>query len=316
MKHYLNTGQTFCADEKGTPTDCKGSGQDAEFSPGKPWPSPRFRRDDLVVHDDLTGLIWLANPNFSDFPLNFDEAAAALADLNRTAPGDREDWRLPNRRELFSLISFNERKPALPTGHPFDKSPLGWFWSSTESAMQPGYQWLVHTEGGRMFYGRRDSYCLVWPVCGASEVLPATGREEETVTGVRWPNPRFEAAEHTVYDRLTGLHWTRNADLADGMVSWDKAIRLVADLSLPVPEGGKSWSLPTMFELESLVDASRHSPALKADHPFTGTREAYWSSTTSSFEHDWAMCLYMHKGAAGVGFKQKPEFHVWAVSRT
>ncbi|GAB7023249.1 Lcl C-terminal domain-containing protein [Salidesulfovibrio brasiliensis] len=316
MSHYLNTGQTFCADENGQPVDCAESGQDAELRPGLPWPKPRFTRDGDTVRDELTGLVWLGNPNFSDFPLNHDEALAALKSLNSDAPGDLNEWRLPNRRELFSLISFNERKPALPSDSPFDKAPLGWFWSSTQSAMQPGYQWLVHTEGGRMFYGRRDSYCLLWPVCGESDVLPATGREDEATTGVPWPEQRFEAHGETVLDTLTGLWWTRSADLAGGMVTWNKALRVARELSIPVPQGGSPWSLPTMFELESVVDASQHSPALMADHPFTDTREAYWSCTSSSYEHDWAMCLYLHKGAAGVGFKTKPEFHVWAVSRT
>jgi hypothetical protein len=43
--------------------------------------------------------------------------------------------------------------------------------------------------------------------------------------------------------------------------------------------------------------------------------EAYWSSTTSAFEPDWCMALYMHKGAVGVGQKKDENFSVWAVSR-
>jgi len=78
-------------------------------------------------------------------------------------------------------------------------------------------------------------------------------------------------------------------------------------------ETGHEWRLPNINELESLVDASRDSPALPEGHPFKNAREAYWSSTTSFYETDWAYCLYLHKGAVGVGHKPGAEFSVWAV---
>lgn len=312
--NYLNTGQTFCADENGNPVDCDGSGQDAEFSPGIRWPEPRFKRDGETVLDRLTGLTWLGNPNFTDFPLTYEECLEAVRELDASRPGGCSGWRMPNRREMFSLISFNDRKPAIPADHPFDKGPLGWYWTSTPSAMQPGYQWYVHTEGGRMFYGRRDGYCLVWPVCGTSDVLADTGADD-TATGAAWPEPRFKPQGETVLDELTGLFWTKSADLTSGPCSWKGALAAVKALETPVPENRSGWALPTIRELESLVDASEHSPALSAEHPFADTREAYWSSTSSSFERDWAMCLYLHKGAVGVGFKKDAGFHVWAVSR-
>ncbi len=61
------------------------------------------------------------------------------------------------------------------------------------------------------------------------------------------------------------------------------------------------WQMPTINELESLVDASIHSPALPAEHPFSDIQQAYRSSTTSSFETDWSYVLYIVKGAVGGG---------------
>lgn len=78
--------------------------------------------------------------------------------------------------------------------------------------------------------------------------------------------------------------------------------------------GDGSWRLPDINALESLVDASRHHPALPAGHPFLAVGEAYWSSTTSAFETNWAHALYLHKGAVGVGVKSAREFLVWPVS--
>lgn len=58
---------------------------------------------------------------------------------------------------------------------------------------------------------------------------------------------------------------------------------------------------------------SQHTPALPEQHPFTALQEAYWSSTTSMFEPDWAWVLYLNKGATGVGYKPGRTFHVWVV---
>lgn len=76
------------------------------------------------------------------------------------------------------------------------------------------------------------------------------------------------------------------------------------------------WRMPTINELESLVDASECDPALPLEHPFLIRQQGYWSSTTSGFEKDWAYVLYMDKGAVGVGFKKKKEFHLWPVMST
>jgi hypothetical protein len=75
----------------------------------------------------------------------------------------------------------------------------------------------------------------------------------------------------------------------------------------------EAWRLPNINELESLVDGVAHSPALSPGHPFEEVQVAYWSSTTSLFEPDWAWALYLDKGAVGVGQKHGRHFHVWAV---
>jgi hypothetical protein len=184
-----------------------------------------------------------------------------------------------------------------------------------------------------MFYGRKSEHRLLWPVRGSSGVLPVTGQRDcydaageptgcagtgqdgELRTGVPWPEPRFEdVTANAVRDRLTGLVWTRSADLAGRWTTWEEALAVVAELRRGYA-GRRDWALPTINELESLVDASRHTPALPADHPFESVQEAYWSSTSSAFEPDWTMALYMHKGAVGVGQKKDPNFSVWAVAR-
>lgn len=327
IRHILSTGQRLCFDASGLPLDCLDSGQDGEFRTGEAWPEPRFelQGDDLAL-DRLTGLVWPRIASVGDFPMSWIEALSAVKLMNEEDAFGHADWRLPNRRELSSLVSYSHHRPALQARHPFTVSQT-WYWTSTTASLAPGYAWHVHLEGGRMFYGDKTRDAMVWPVRGESAVLPrtgqrrcwdalgavidcaATGQDGALRSGVPWPQPRFAMEEDGARDLLTGLLWARSTD-HQGLCTWAEAL-LAAKKQR---EKGRKWRLPSIRELESLVDAEHHNPALPSNHPFTDIREAYWSSTSSAYAPDWAYCLYLHKGAVGVGFKAKREFHAWLVA--
>lgn len=330
----LHTGQISCYDEAGSEIACRGSGQDGEYRLGAPWPEPRFVLQGETVRDRLTGLIWSRDANPNGFPVNWQEAFDAIAAMNRDNYLGCNDWRLPNRLELRSLMSYQSRKPALPAGHLFANIFLGWYWSATSAAINPAYAWSVHLEGARMFYGGKDQYYLFWPVRGTGNGLlhrtgqklcydsrggiiqgAGSGQDGDYRLGHHWPVPRFVPGELTVLDRLTDLCWARQTDLSDGPVSWQQALDLVQGMNRSRFAGIDRWRLPNINELESLVDCAAHSPALPADHPFISLREGYWSATTSFFETDWAWVLYLVKGACGVGHKPGRTFFVWPVGR-
>lgn len=327
----LHTGQLTCHDADGRLIPCPGCGQDAAFHKGTPWPVPRFRVIGPTVIDRLTGLVWLREANVAEFPLTWQEALTTIATMNRERTFGFSDWRLPNRHELGSLLSYQSKKPALPAGHPFVNVFNGWYWTSTTAAINTAYAWYIHMEGARMFYGHKGQFYLLWPVRGEDEQrLPVTGQtrcydsQGELITcagsgqdgelqrGLPWPEPRFQEAEGAVIDRLTTLCWHSSADLTARLSTWQEALAAVAAMNRQ-PGEMRSWRLPNINELESLVDCSTHSPALPLGHPFREVREAYWSSTTSMFMPDWAWALYLTKGAVGVGHKRGPHFSVWPV---
>jgi hypothetical protein len=330
---FLKTDQNSCYNPDGKEISCNGSGQDAENSSPLAAAKSRFKKlADNLIDDSLTGLVWPQNANLAEFPLTWPEALNFINNMNSSKKFGFNDWRLPNRRELRGLMSHQTRKPSLPAGHPFENIFLGWYWTATTAAINPQYAWYVHMEGARMFYGRKDQYYLVWPVRGdASSTLPQTGQTKcydlhgleidcnnsgqdgEIKSGFPWPEPRFIIKTHYVYDQLTHLYWLTNANFYNGLVNWAEALALVD--SLNKSELGKigKWRLPNINELESLTDCSEHNPALPRNHPFINVQEAYWSSTTSFFETDWAWVLYLHKGALGVGFKKGRTFSVWPV---
>ncbi|MGR3317593.1 MAG: Lcl domain-containing protein [Candidatus Anammoxibacter sp.] len=117
---------------------------DGGVGAGAAWPDPRFiDNNDGTITDELTGLIWLkdadclgsttwpdslaAIDSFNDNPDNF-------ACLDYTA--NQSDWRLPNRKELFSLINRGEpEQNKWLEGQGFHDvgSPRS-YWSSTTDA--------------------------------------------------------------------------------------------------------------------------------------------------------------------------------------
>jgi len=327
----LQTGQYTCHDGAGHLIDCAGSGQDAEYACGQPWPLPRFEIQGESVLDRLTSLVWSRNAAPAEFPLSWDEAFTFVAGMNRDRCCGYSDWRLPNRRELRSLIDHQNRRPALAPDYPFEHLFCGWYWSSTTAAISPAHAWYVDLDGGRIFYGGKDQSYMVWPVRGRSPVLAVTGQRRcfdtggkpracgdsgqdgELQTGAGWPHPRFVEKGPEVLDRLTGLYWRRNLQDSGGALVWEEALAHVTRLSR---ELGRPLRLPNINELESLVDCAQHSPALPNGHPFIGLGDVYWSATTSLFEPDWAWALYLDKGAVGVGLKRHARFHLWTVADT
>ncbi len=67
---YLWSGQLSCHDTDGRLITCEGSGQDAEFKRGAPWPEKRFQVEAGVVLDRLTNLLWMRDTNIAGFPLS------------------------------------------------------------------------------------------------------------------------------------------------------------------------------------------------------------------------------------------------------
>ncbi|WP_319550313.1 DUF1566 domain-containing protein [Desulfogranum marinum] len=329
FSHVLWTGQKDCFNSLGQRVDCCELGQKSEYEIAFSWPDPRFELiDQNIIKDRATQLIWPRNASLTEYPMGWFEALQWINELNEQQLFGKKSWRLPNRRELRSLIDHSRSNPALPQDHLFHNVAIGWYWTSTTSAMNTNYAWYIHMEGGRMFYGNKNESYWLLPVCGTSNILPRTGQEScfdkngqaslcnETGQdgffrcGAEWPAPRFVIDAQGVLDQLTGLIWHPDGNLTDGPVSWEEALYAVKSYAAKTRQ---PFRLPTINEMESLVDASQHSPALPRRHFFDNPQEAYWTSTTSGFETDWSYVLYLHKGAVGVGYKRNKDFHVWPV---
>jgi len=160
-------------------------GDDGDLEVGYKWPTPRFATDstDTIITDNLTGLMWLKNankiksscPNFDDDGTAGDGAVTWQSALNfmqnmnsENGPcnnGEYKDWRLPNRRELISLIDDGQENPPLPSGHPFSNVQDEFYWSGTTSATgPPNDAWGVRMDTGEVIYEQKTGTFYVWPV--------------------------------------------------------------------------------------------------------------------------------------------------------
>jgi len=167
------TGQTTCYNDSGDPVSCQlvlTLGQDGNRK-GVSWPNPRFTDNlDGTVTDNLTGLIWLKNadcfgPRFwqqaIDICRGLETGSCGLTDGSSTL-----DWRLPNKRELFSLTSDGYYGPAVPSPRPFTNIFQNNYWSSTTFIYVPDRAWYVFIFNGSIGFESKTIGNYVWCVRG------------------------------------------------------------------------------------------------------------------------------------------------------
>lgn len=305
--YLFQTDQKNCYDESGKPIPCYGTCQDGAVRAGPAWPVPRFVSSNQTVKDRLTGLVWLKDANLSRFPLSWDEAFDYVRDLNMENRDRVNSWRLPSRHELFTMVSHARINPSVVRPDLFSNLFNGYYWTGTSCARYPDQAWCVHLGGGRVIKGMKHASYMIWPVCDRSADHGRTGlkRLQENSTD------RFVLSQDIAADRKTGLAWTRQADAARKAVTWQDALNLIRVMNQNKHFGFSDWRLPNIRELESLVDDRRHSPAISFLSGLVNIRSFYWSATTSVFEPSYAWALYTDDGNIGVGYKNRPEFHVW-----
>ncbi|MCW8125084.1 DUF1566 domain-containing protein [Microbulbifer halophilus] len=127
-------------------------------------PSRYQQKEDSTVVDTKTGLMWrtcqegVAGKSCGEgapLMLTWAEALAYVPTFNREGGfAGYRDWRLPNIRELSSLIEPQCVAPAInltvfPNTAPVD------VWSSSPSRFHSHYSWLVDFETGAFTYGER-----------------------------------------------------------------------------------------------------------------------------------------------------------------
>jgi len=112
-----------------------------------------------------------------------------------------------------------------------------------------------------------------------------------------------------VLDRETGLVWERSPDTTER--TWNDAI---VDCYNKGVGGRKGWRLPTVAELESLIDTTQSNLIkLPSGHPFLNVQSGYyWSSTEYAGNPDSAWTVKMLNGYVYTNGKIG-SYYVWPV---
>jgi len=133
-------------------------------------------------------------------------------------------------------------------------------------------------------------------------------------------SPRFtDNGNGTVTDNCTQLIWLRNANCW-GRQFWSNAKSKANSLAsgncgLQDNSTAGAWHLPTVHELQSLIDYSQYELALPSGHPFSGVQTGnYWSSTKNAYNTGNAWHVNLNHGYVRTYVKALPNY-VWPVRR-
>lgn len=214
-----------------------------------------------TVLDERTRLVW-QRASTSGASLAQARASCDALDLEGAS-----DWRLPTRIELLSLVDYGRGAPSLNPVAFAPATETGTFWSTSADARDPaGKAWTV--------------------AFGTGTTEASATSTEQRVRCVRGTPParvHYTQSVETTKDEWTGLTWQRA--VAPVRTTWADA---VAACQSARTEGKTGWRMPTVRELESLVDV-RAASAPTWDTSAFAANEAgivLWSITTVPSQPD------------------------------
>lgn len=139
-----DTGQTICYDIDGNDIDCPASGQplygqDAQYQGAAPAYHDNGNHTISNLHN---GMMW-TNPSDSVQHTWQD----AISYCNQLVFADKNDWRLPSKFELESIVDYGRSHPDPAINQVFI-CQRGFYWSATVHVNNPVYAWSVFSDDG------------------------------------------------------------------------------------------------------------------------------------------------------------------------
>ncbi len=121
------------------------------------------------ITDHLTGLIWQeplsgVAGGWGDLPA-FD-GLDWCEDLETGTGGQYSDWRMPNIKELQSLLDYGQSGPALPPSHPFTNVENEEYWTSTTWKDADYRAWSIDLDSGSIRWENKINSNRIWCVRG------------------------------------------------------------------------------------------------------------------------------------------------------
>jgi Protein of unknown function (DUF1566) len=246
---------------------------DPTATPGAPSaPSYDVSSGDVVV-DRVTGLMWQRAVGLESY--GWDQANA-YCDCSTT--GAHDDWRLPTRIELLSIVDFTKGDPAID-GNAFPSAPSDYFWTSSSVAGSPDAAWYLYFFDGNTHSMGKDTAYRVR--CVRTHESAVASAPSFTVSG-----------DGTVVDAKTKLVWQLDVDPMTR--TWSDAKTYCETLAL----AGGGFRLPNMKELQTLIDESTADPAIVGAAFPAAPSESFWTATPLAADASESWFVNFYNGVA------------------
>ena len=165
------TGQTLCYGYSGNVIPCNAPdypGQDGFYQKGCPIENRFVDNQDGTVTDACTGLVWQKKTAdvSGNGSVGIEDAPTwqwALQYCENLELAGHDDWRLPNVRELQSIVDYGRSYPSID---PIFKAESAWYWPSSTGVGNPVYVWAVNFAHGDVGGGLRGDFAFVRAVRG------------------------------------------------------------------------------------------------------------------------------------------------------
>ena len=260
------------------------------------------KTEDGTIHDKNNTYAWYDPTNPSPgYPLNGMDTNYFIDSLNNARFGGHGDWRMPDVKELGTLINYNIPGQSVDINYfPNTRmSQMSYYWSSTTYAGHSGYAWSVDFGYGRDdYHGKYNSKYVRAVRGGQTESSGNLGIglfdavDSGSLVGASTAADVYvDNGDGTVTDTSTGLMWQQAGPSNE--MNWEQALASCEELNLG---GYTDWRMPAKKELRSLVDFSRVGPAINTTYFPDTFLSFYWSSTTDIFFTDYAWGAYFYVG--------------------
>lgn len=221
-----------------------------------------------VIHDINTGLYWeVKSPveedaNYCLDQYSFQEALMEYPEkLNCIKYGGYEDWRMPNKDELRSILDYGLKEIAIDTKL-FENCQIGDYWTKNVYKLQPYFGWAIFFGFGSGIAKSMDTKRYVMVVRGGHD--RRFGESDLS---------RFkDNGDGTVTDEATGLMWQQSENARSGA---ELARKLCKEMTLG---GYTDWRLPNIKELNTILN-------LKEAHSNWFFREFFPAKEVSGMLH-------------------------------
>jgi hypothetical protein len=263
--HWPDSGTVLCTDGSMS-INCPGTsealyGQDGNYQIAP----PVYQVGTESVIDQVTLLEWQKTPASTNNAMEADTYCANLM------LASFDDWRLPSRLELVSIIDYGQSAPAvspntfemlLASSNPF---------ATTTMATTMDDRWAVNLESGASLLALNSS---------PSNALCVRGQPLQR-------SFQLDMNSETVFESLTQLTW--QAKVENQNRTWSEALSYCESLDLA---GQSDWRLPSIKELATLIS---DDPNLLIPKEFGGAIAGHslWSSTpqASSPNRVWTLAM-------------------------